>query len=407
MMAQRKPEAETHEPGPSEQRGERFAVDDVPNPGEIDHGPQVERGNKIPAMPRTAMDPKKVIGLAAAAGAVMFMVLALGSGLSGSTALPPPKPKPALEPAAYDPKTVIAPTLAGAATDPNAPIPLAGAQVVPAIQATGTGSPSQPAPAPQAHQISPAEALREAARRSTLIAFGGEREGGNAGSYPLVGSEAAQQERAFAHEPTALDNLRRGSVIGQTQARSLPDRNFLITAGSYIPCVLQSAMDTSQPGFVTCIIPRAVYSDNGRVVLMEKGTRVFGEYQGGLNRGQYRLFVLWTRAVTTRGIAIDVGSPATDSLGRAGVGGAVNNFFWQRFGTALLFSLVEDAATVGSQAVGNNGSNTTRVPSDAAATVLQQNGEIKPVLRKSQGEDVGITVAQDFDFSTVYGLALK
>ena len=32
---------------------------------------------------------------------------------------------------------------------------------------------------------------------------------------------------------------------------------------------------------------------------------------------------------------------------------------------------------------------------------------VKPVLRKNQGEDVGITVAQDFDFSTVYGLALK
>jgi type IV secretion system protein VirB10 len=406
MMAQSKPEAETHEPGHSEQRGERFAVDDVPNPGEIDHSAAVERGNKIPAMPRTAMDPKKVIGLAAAAGAVMFMVLALGSGLSGNTALPPPKPKPALEPAAYDPKTVIAPTLAGAASNPNAPIPLAGAQV-PAIQATGTGPQYQPAPAPEAHQISPAEALREAARRSTLIAYGGEREGGNGGSYPLIGSEAAREERAVAHEPTNLDNLRRGSSIGQAQARPLPDRNFLITAGSYIPCVLQSAMDSSQPGFVTCIIPRAVYSDNGRVVLMEKGTKMFGEYQGGLNRGQYRLFVLWTRAVTPRGIAIDVGSPATDALGRAGVGGAVNTFFWQRFGTALLFSLVEDAATVGSQAVGNNGSNTTRVPSDAASTVLQQNGEIKPVLRKNQGEDVGITVAQDFDFSTVYGLSLK
>ena len=166
-------------------------------------------------------------------------------------------------------------------------------------------------------------------------------------------------------------------------------------------------MDSSQPGYVSCIVPRNVYSDNGRVVLLEKGTKIFGEYQGGLNRGQYRLFVLWTRAVTPRGIAIDVGSPATDALGRGGVDGKVENFFWKRFGTALLFSLVEDAATVGAEAVGNNGSNTTRVPSDAASTVLQQNGDIKPVLRKNQGEDVGITVAQDFDFSAVYGLALK
>jgi type IV secretion system protein VirB10 len=404
MMA-RKTASATSAETQSAADSERFTINDVPNAHEIERDVVTERGNKIPAMPRTAMDPKKVIGLAAAAGAVMFMVLALGSGLSGSNTLPAPKPKPAPEPAAYDPNTVIAPTLAGAATDPNAPIPLAGTQV-PAIQPAGAQY-QQQAPASQPHQISAGQQLREAARRSTLIAYGGERENASGGNTPMGASDSLAVTRAAGHDTTPLDVLRHGSTIGQAQARILSNRNFLITAGSYIPCVLQSAMDSSQPGYVTCIIPRSVYSDNGRVVLMEKGTKVFGEYQGGLNRGQYRLFVLWTRAVTPRGIAIALGSPATDSLGRAGVDGSVNNFFWQRFGTALLFSLVEDAATVGGQAVGNNGANTTRVPSDAAATILQQNAEIKPVLRKNQGEDVGITVAQDFDFSSVYGLALK
>ncbi len=388
-------------------RPDRVTVDQTPDPDEIDRTPAAERGSKMPSMPGTTMDPKKMIGFAAAAGAVMFTVLALGTGISGNTTLPPVKPKPALEPAQYDPATVIAPTLAGAATDPNAPIPLNGSQV-PAIgqQASLQNGPPQ-GPTGQQRQQSPSEALREAARRSSLIAYGGERESGIASTRYADAGGASSAGDAAARQPTNLDTLRRASVIGQAQARSLPDRNFLITAGSFIPCVLQTAMDSSQPGYVSCIIPRNVYSDNGRVVLMEKGTKIFGEYQGGLNRGQYRLFVLWTRAVTPRGIAIDVGSPATDALGRGGVDGRVNNFFWQRFGTALLFSLVEDAATVGSEAVGNNGSNTTRVPSDAASTVLQQNAEIKPVLRKNQGEDVGITVAQDFDFSTVYGLALK
>ena len=384
----------------------RAAVDQTPDPDEIDRAPATERGSKMPSMPGTTMDPKKMIGFAAAAGAIMFTVLALGTGLTGNAELPPVKPKPALEPAQYDPNTVIAPTLAGVATDPNAPIPLGG-PIVPAIGAQATASPMPPSGAPQSRQPSQAEALREAARRSSLIAYGGER--GNGTPSPIYGDVRGpfNAAGAAAREPTNLDTLRSASVIGQTQARPLPDRNFLITAGSFIPCVLQSAMDSSQPGYVSCIIPRNVYSDNGRVVLMEKGTKIVGEYQGGLNRGQYRLFVLWTRAVTPRGIAIDVGSPATDALGRGGMDGRVDNFFWQRFGTALLFSLVEDAATVGSEAIGNSASNTTRVPSDAASTILQQNSQIKPVLRKNQGEDVGITVAQDFDFSTVYGLSLK
>ena len=386
---------------------ERAKVDQTPDPDEIDRSPAGERGSKMPSIPGTTMDPKKMIGFAAAAGALMFTVLALGTGLTGNSELPPVKPKPALEAADYDPATVIAPTLAEAETDPNAPIPI-GEPVVPAIGQQPQYSQGQAPAAVQQRQQSSAEALREAARRSTLIAYGGERGTGNVGGNP--GGPYGDSNSAGAASPqqtTNLDTLRRASVIGQAQARSLPDRNFLITAGSFIPCVLQTAMDSSQPGYVSCIVPRNVYSDNGRVVLLEKGTRIFGEYQGGLNRGQYRLFVLWTRAVTPRGIAIDVGSPATDALGRGGVDGKVENFFWKRFGTALLFSLVEDAATVGAEAVGNNGSNTTRVPSDAASTVLQQNGDIKPVLRKNQGEDVGITVAQDFDFSAVYGLALK
>lgn len=384
-------------------RPDRAAVDQTPDPDDIEHSPATERASRMPSMPGTTMDPKKMIGLAAAAGAVMFTVLALGAGLTGNSTLPPVKPRPALEPAPYDPATVIAPTLARAATDPNAPIAL-DATAVPAIGPATPPPPGQPG-AGQLRQQSPAEALRDAARRSSLIAYGGERE--SAGPTPYSGPVAAAVAGREPLPPTTLDTLRRGSVIGQAQARPLPDRNFLITAGSFIPCVLQSAMDSSQPGYVSCIVPRHVYSDNGRVVLMEKGTRIVGEYQGGLDRGQYRLFVLWTRAVTPRGIAIDVASPATDALGRGGMDGRVNNFFWQRFGTALLFSLVEDAATVGAEAVGNSASNTTRVPSDAASTILQQNAQIRPVLRKNQGEDVGITVAQDFDFSAVYGLNLK
>lgn len=105
-------------------------------------------------------------------------------------------------------------------------------------------------------------------------------------------------------------------------------------------------MDSSQPGYVSCIIPRDIYSDNGRVVLLEKGTRVLGEYQTGVQRGKYRLFAVWNRAVTPRGVAIDVGSPASDALGRSGMAGGVKNFFWERFGAALLFSSLNDAASI-------------------------------------------------------------
>ncbi len=163
------------------------------------------------------MDPKKMIGFAAAAGAIMFTVLALGTGLTGNSTLPPVKPRPALEPAQYDPATVIAPTLAGAATDPNAPI-----AIVPAIGPQPAPSQIPPPAAQQARQPSQAEVLREAARRSSLIAYGGERDNGSAGVRYSDNSGAAIAGRQPSPPATNLDTLRQGigNRTGASQATS-------------------------------------------------------------------------------------------------------------------------------------------------------------------------------------------
>lgn len=203
--------------------------------------------------------------------------------------------------------------------------------------------------------------------------------------------------------PTELDQLRRGSAVGRSTARRLGDRNYLIIAGTSLPCILQTAMDSATPGYVSCLIPRDVLSDNGAVVLMEKGTRVLGEYRSGMRQGQRRLFVLWTRAVTPSGVAIDLASPASDALGRAGFDGDTDSHFWDRFGGALMLSVLDGGAYAGTGA----GNGATRVPSDAAGVALQNSVGIGPTLRKAQGAEVSIFAAQDFDFSAVYGLRAR
>jgi type IV secretion system protein VirB10 len=202
---------------------------------------------------------------------------------------------------------------------------------------------------------------------------------------------------------TSLDQLRRLSPIGQAEAGHLPDRNLLVTAGTSLPCVLQTAMDSATPGYVSCLVSRDVFSDNGAVVLMERGTRVLGEYRGGLEAGRRRLFVLWTRAVTPTGVAVALASPATDALGRAGFNGEIDTHFWDRFGGALLLSLVDDGVHVAAGR-GREFQSSSRVPSDAAAVALENSVAIPPTLRKAQGSEVSIFVAQDLDFAGVYRL---
>src|SRR5262249_16785356 len=106
----------------------------------------------------------------------------------------------------------------------------------------------------------------EVARKSPLIAYA--RGGGVASpregepAFPVV--SPPPDARGPAAE---FDLLRRGSTIGRAAARPVGDRNFLILAGATIPCMLQTAIDTTTPGYVTCLIDRDVYSDNGAVVL--------------------------------------------------------------------------------------------------------------------------------------------
>lgn len=202
---------------------------------------------------------------------------------------------------------------------------------------------------------------------------------------------------------SSLDELRRLSPIGEGRASHLPDRNLLITAGTSLPCVLQTAVDSATPGYVSCLMSRDVYSDNGAVVLMERGTRVLGEYQGGLETGRRRLFVLWTRAVTPTGVAVALASPAADALGRSGFDGEIDTRFWDRFGGALLLSIVDDGVYAAAGR-GQEFQSSARVPSDAAAIALQNSVAIPPTLRKPQGSEVSIFVAQDLNFAGVYTL---
>ncbi|MBB6304140.1 type IV secretion system protein VirB10 [Rhizobium leucaenae] len=215
-----------------------------------------------------------------------------------------------------------------------------------------------------------------------------------------LNGQAENEDQRFNRmlTPTHLEGSRAGT---------LGNRDFVVAMGTSIPCVLETALASDQPGFASCIINRDVLSDNGRVVLMEKGTQVVGEYRGGLNRGQKRLFVLWNRAKTPKGVIITLASPATDALGRAGIDGYVDTHWWERFGSAILLSIVGDATTyAGNQLQDSDvqAQNTATAGQQATAIAVEQSINIPPTLLKSQGELVSVFVARDLDFSGVYSL---
>lgn len=280
----------------------------------------------------------------------------------------------------------------------------------PPTEPVQTAALPSPPPARRA-ETPPTDDLLESSRRAPVLVYNrppqarpGAYAGG--GTDPRIAPGGGPGDGLPEPRNELGDRLRPTPIEGVRAAR-LPDRNLLVAQGTAIPCVLETAMSSDVPGFVSCVVSRDVMSDNGRVVLMEKGTQVVGEYRGSVRRGSSRLFVLWSRAKTPTGVVVTLASPATDALGRAGFDGEIDNHFMERFGGALLLSVVGDAGQVAGQQFSEGGLqiNTVQRGGQSAAAIATENTiNIPPTLTKNQGELVSIFVARDLDFSSVYGL---
>ncbi|MEB1764599.1 type IV secretion system protein VirB10 [Xanthomonas campestris pv. campestris] len=302
---------------------------------------------------------------------------------------PPPPPPP--------PLATTAPTVAPAGS-PTQPM--------------GTGQPQQP------QGPSKAELELERRKRAPIIAFGGGGSAGNAGGSASgpSGVGAAQEGSGFGDEDKAPDrnglaaNLQ-ADKANMSTAAMLPNRNYLLASGTMLDCTLVTALDSTVPGKTKCTLARNVYSDNNKVLLLERGSVVEGEYRtGGMRQGMSRIFVLWTRVRTPHGVWVTLDSPGADELGRSGLSGWIDTHFWTRYGGALLLSVVDDTAEyLARQSQGQQGDNITfggtgDATQQAAAIALQNTINIPPTLNKNQGDRINIYVARDLDFRSVYAL---
>ena len=210
----------------------------------------------------------------------------------------------------------------------------------------------------------------------------------------------------------ALSHALTPSDLGATaKAQRLPHPDYIIPAGTIFDCTSETAINSELPGFFTCVLPAPVYGATGRIVLLDKGTQIFGEIQRALAIGQNRVFVLAARARTPRNIVINLNSPFTDALGRSGISGNVDNHFLQRFGPSLLLSLVNYGPGLAATALSGNGSSTNFIGAlgpqqQIANSALERQMSIPPTLEVPQGKRVSIIVARDLDFASVYNVKM-
>jgi type IV secretion system protein VirB10 len=191
---------------------------------------------------------------------------------------------------------------------------------------------------------------------------------------------------------------RLGGVGGSAAtATASIDPKTTVSQGTLIPAVLETAIDTDVPGYVRAVVSADVRSFDGSRVLVPRSSRLVGQYKSGMQAGQKRVYVIWTRLIRPDGVSVNIGSPAIGFGGETGLEGKVSTHFFERFGSAMLLSVVGGLSALTGNAsviIGGGGQS-------AAATAVGQTGQIGPTIRVRQGEPIRIFTARDLDFSKV------
>jgi type IV secretion system protein VirB10 len=183
-------------------------------------------------------------------------------------------------------------------------------------------------------------------------------------------------------------------------ARRLRNPSLTVPQGTIIAAVLETALDSTRPGGVRALVSRGVRCFDGSGVLIPRGSRLYGEYMSDMAAGQKRALVEWHRLTRPDAVIIDLASPAADPLGRAGIKGKVNTHFFERFGAAILQSVLDIGVGLATRTVAD-GTVIVGLPGSTQQVTGQQLNQVQPTLKVQQGASVSVFVARDLDFSTV------
>ncbi|MGE5864639.1 MAG: type IV secretion system protein VirB10 [Rhizobacter sp.] len=221
-------------------------------------------------------------------------------------------------------------------------------------------------------------------------------------------SEPPRMRTIEAYGEQVADGIKTPTTTPQVSARKFGDRSYLLARGSFIPCVLETQLISTVSGSSNCVVPEHVYSENGRVLLIEKGSKIIGEYKSDVKQGDVRIAIIWQRIKTPTGVVIDVDSPTTDAVGAMGVQGGIDYHWPQRIGAAVLLSLIGDAIDLekSQKSEGSftvvNAQGTGSTTKSLAEKVLESTINIPPTISKNRGDRVTVYLNRDLWFNTVY-----
>jgi len=188
-------------------------------------------------------------------------------------------------------------------------------------------------------------------------------------------------------------------------AMTVPRSPYELKAGTVIPTVLITGINSDLPGQVVGQVRENVYDTvSGNYLLIPQGSRVLASYDSMVAWGQERVLVCWNRVIRPDGTSITLNCmPGVDLAGYAGFSDEVDNHWWKIISGAAFSSLLAATAQRSQGDVAGFQPSFPQVWASGAAGQINQAGQqvtaknlqIQPTITVRPGWSVNVLVSKD------------
>jgi type IV secretion system protein VirB10 len=192
-----------------------------------------------------------------------------------------------------------------------------------------------------------------------------------------------------------------------------PMSPYQIMAGTLLPAMLVTGINSDLPGEILAQITRNVYDSQQRFLLIPRGAKIIGRYDDQVALGQSRVLIAWTRLILPDGRSLSLpGLPTQDLRGNTGLRDKVDNHYRRLYGQATLLSIIGAGAqlsqpqqgsvftppSAGQVAAGALGQELSRVSMET----IRRNMDVRPTLQVRPGTPFYIFLERDIVLEGAY-----
>lgn len=225
-------------------------------------------------------------------------------------------------------------------------------------------------------------------------------------SQPEAGSPAnpdtdpnRQSDKINFMNNSKLPNLINAQVIVPSLSK------YLVQAGSNIPCILLTGINTDLPGNIVAQVSENVYDTaTGNYLLIPQGSKLIGRYDSKVTYGQYRVLLVWQRLMLPNGKSILLENmQGSDVSGYSGLRDKVDNHSPDLIRGIILSSILSATALAATAPTGNQnnqygaaaGQGAAQAILDVGGQITKKNLDRQPTLNIRQGHQFMVMVHQD------------